>query len=153
MEDDECDVYVATIWKVWSVRNKILFRRPVGDVSKLSLRASNFVHAYKEANVQLRVQREELPGMWSLPPTRIYKVNFDEAKLGEWGHGWGMVIRDGEGDVVVVSVEQRSGFLGLEIEEARASIFAIKEAVKRGLCWDLSQIPLLVLETINYFLF
>ena len=104
LEDDEWDVYMATIWEIWSARNKILFWRLVRDVSKLYLRASDFVHAYKEANVQLRVQPEELPGMWSLPPTGIYKVNFDGAKLGEWGHAWGVVIQDGEGDVVVAGV-------------------------------------------------
>lgn len=77
MEDDEWDVYVATLWEIWRARNKILFRRPMGDVSKLSLRASNFVHAYREANEQLQLQWEELSGMWSLPPTGIYEANFD----------------------------------------------------------------------------
>ncbi|KAJ8443695.1 hypothetical protein Cgig2_032318 [Carnegiea gigantea] len=95
LKDDEWDVYVATIWEIWSARNKILFRRPVGDV-----------------------QQEELSGRWSLPPTGIYKR---------------VVIRDEEGDVEVASVEQGSGFLGPEIEEDRACIFAIEEAVKRGL--------------------
>lgn len=56
--------------------------------------------------------------MWSPAPTGIYKVNFDRAKLGEWGHGWGVVIQDGEGDMVVAVVEQGGGFLRLEIEEA-----------------------------------
>ncbi|KAJ8453270.1 hypothetical protein Cgig2_008154 [Carnegiea gigantea] len=36
------------------------------------------------------------PGCW--------KINFDEAKLGEWGYGWGMVARDSDGDVVVSAV-------------------------------------------------
>ncbi|KAJ8438826.1 hypothetical protein Cgig2_023018 [Carnegiea gigantea] len=59
-------------------------------------------------------------GGWNCPQPGCWKINFDGAKLGDWGHGWGMVVRDTEGDVALAAVQQGPEFLGPEMEEARA---------------------------------
>lgn len=66
------------------------------------------------------------------------KLNFDGAKLGEWGHGWGAVARDNSGNELFAGMMQGVGFLGAELEEARAARFALGEAKRRGLrCTEL----------------
>jgi len=43
------------------------------------------------------------------------------------------VVRDSEGDILLSAVSQGTGFLGPELEEARACIFAIRTAQQHGL--------------------
>ena len=49
------------------------------------------------------------------------------------GHGWGFVVRNGDGQVRVTGVEQGRGILGPDLDEVRACIFSIKESMKLGL--------------------
>ena len=53
--------------------------------------------------------------------------------MGEHGWGWGFVVRDSNGDVVMAGVQQGLGFAGPEIEEAKAWIFGLKRATTAGI--------------------
>ena len=54
-----------------------------------------------------------------------------EAELGTQA-GVGFAVRKSEGDVVMTGVQQGAGFVGLEVEEARACIFVVQESSCRG---------------------
>ncbi|KAJ8429165.1 hypothetical protein Cgig2_030302 [Carnegiea gigantea] len=71
---------------------------------------------------------ERCPGGGRHPDAGICELNFNAAKLGDGGYGWGVVARDSEGDVVFSVVQQRTGFLGPEMEEAQAYTFTIQMA-------------------------
>ncbi|KAJ8422247.1 hypothetical protein Cgig2_023106 [Carnegiea gigantea] len=48
------------------------------------------------------------------------------------GQGWGIVIRNSSGDVVMAGVQQGLGFAGPEVEEARVCIFGLRQAIAAG---------------------
>ncbi|KAJ8425990.1 hypothetical protein Cgig2_007804 [Carnegiea gigantea] len=69
---------------------------------------------------------------WRVPSPGFIKVNFDGAKIGESGHGLGMVARDCSGSIVMAAVQQGVGFQGPEYVEAMAYKWAMKQAPERG---------------------
>jgi len=48
------------------------------------------------------------------------------------GHGWGFVVRNHVGDILLMGVKQGDGFSDPETEEARACLFALRTAVAYG---------------------
>ena len=54
------------------------------------------------------------------------KINFDGAKLGDWGCRCGAVGRDSNGVILFAAVKQNSGFSDPETEEANACFFALQ---------------------------
>ena len=75
---------------------------------------------------------EQHPSLWTPPSVGTLKLNFDGGCVGGVGWGWGFVLRDSSGDVVMAGVQQGSGFAGPEVEEARACVFDIKNVIARG---------------------
>ena len=63
----------------------------------------------------------------------MWKLNFDGSKLGSWGHGWSMVVRDSSGYLrsSCPAVQQGTGFCGPEADQdANACLFAVKKALE-----------------------
>jgi len=59
-------------------------------------------------------------------------MNFDAGRVGENVHGWGFVIRNHVGDVVLMGAKQGLGFSTPEEEEARACFYALSTALNHG---------------------
>ena len=59
-------------------------------------------------------------------------MNFDAGMVEGTVRGWGFLIRDNDGDVVMASVDQQLGFQGADLEEAGACLFAMKKALGHG---------------------
>jgi len=47
-------------------------------------------------------------------------------------HGWRVVVKDSEGDIVLAEVHQDIGFFRPELEEGRACYFALKMTFSHG---------------------
>lgn len=79
-------------------------------------------------NLELLLTTSICPRLILLQPETpclgVVKVNFDGAKLNGWGRGWGDVGRDSGGGILFSSVQQGSGFKGVELEELNACLFA-----------------------------
>ena len=64
-----------------------------------------------------------------MPPSLgLLKLNFDTGKVGQNGIGWGFVVWDNTGEVVLAGIMQDEGFLSPEVEESRACLFTLKTA-------------------------
>jgi len=70
--------------------------------------------------------------LWTPPNPGTWKVNFDVANLNGVDHGWGVMVRESEGDIVLARVCPGTGFLGSELKEARVCYFALKTAFSHG---------------------
>ncbi|KAJ8435872.1 LOW QUALITY PROTEIN: hypothetical protein Cgig2_028580 [Carnegiea gigantea] len=127
----ECPLALS-IWEVtWSVcgaRNKYLFENKLIIAGRVWRKAINFLHDYQRSrDREKNSSAQEVTG-WRRPDAGFCKLNFDAAKLGDWGYGWGVLVRDSEGNILLSIVSQGMGFLDPKLEEARACIFAIQTA-------------------------
>ena len=59
-------------------------------------------------------------------------MNYECAKLGEWGHKMGAVIRDSTGAVWWVAVNQNVGCVEPKYVEAKACKWAMEQALEHG---------------------
>ncbi|KAJ8421285.1 hypothetical protein Cgig2_023857 [Carnegiea gigantea] len=87
---------------------------------------------WRICGVHEQVQGPTSPSLWTPPTSGLFKLNFDGGRLRELGWGWGFVVRNSNGEVVMAGVQQGWGFAGSEVEEARACIFGLKTATEAG---------------------
>jgi len=73
------------------------------------------------------------PCSWRLPDPGIYKLNFDAGQVGNLGKGWGAIIRNHIGDIILAATEQGPSFKGPDIEEALVCLFGVKYALESGI--------------------
>ncbi|KAJ8422352.1 hypothetical protein Cgig2_014893 [Carnegiea gigantea] len=120
--------------KLWTLnippRTKIFGSRDLA-FEHLAHRVIAFVHDFREARLAPRPPSDTQVGKWVPPPSGIWKLNFDAGRLGEWGRGLGFVVRNSLGDVVLAGTHQSVGFLGPDIAEAKACLFALAKLYRR----------------------
>jgi len=120
--------FIAIMWVCWNSSNESIFRSSF-------LLASNIV-----ANALWRIFRQlwttllclgNLPTSttWRPPSAGVVKINFDAAKLGTCGRGWAAVARDASEGLLFAAVGQSCCFMCLEVEEANACRFTLKQAL------------------------
>ncbi|KAJ8421782.1 hypothetical protein Cgig2_011507 [Carnegiea gigantea] len=69
------------------------------------------------------------------PPTTGYlKLNFDEATSDDSFWGWGFVLRNEDGDVILAGAKHGHGPASALVEEARSCLFALQTVFKYGAC-------------------
>ncbi|KAJ8426112.1 hypothetical protein Cgig2_031779 [Carnegiea gigantea] len=102
-------------------------RRLVGNGEKIGI-----WHSRRMRENDTPVPRTTVTTCWMPPSLRLFKLNFDFGKVGQNGRGWGFVVRDNMGEVVLAGVTQDEGFLSLEVEESRVCLFALKTAFVHG---------------------
>jgi len=61
------------------------------------------------------------------------KVNFDAGMVEGTVRGWGFLIRDKDGDIVMAGIDKKLGYQGAELEEEGACLFAMKKALAHRL--------------------
>lgn len=131
--DAEAGNFVAVMWMIWNSRNQMLFGKLEDHPSVLGLRAIKLVEDYSECNAHVALECGGTDVVWRPPDPGTIKLNFDAGKIAGGNHGWGVVARDASGDIIFSGSSQGSGFLGPELEEARACRFALQEALKLGI--------------------
>ncbi|KAJ8439454.1 hypothetical protein Cgig2_008485 [Carnegiea gigantea] len=133
IEGEEWKDFISTAWAIWNSRNKYIFGSLSSDLKGICEQASQFVHLLWERQEKLLNDAAAHQRQWIPLTSGNVKLNFDGAKLGDWGHGWGAVAQDSSGNVLFAGMMQGAGFLGVELEEARVVRFALGEARRRGL--------------------
>ncbi|KAJ8447628.1 hypothetical protein Cgig2_031682 [Carnegiea gigantea] len=63
-------------------------------------------------------------------------------KLGDWGRGLAVVVRDSLGDVVLAGSHQMAGFHGADIAEAEACLFGLRHSLSAGGSYNLIRLGL-----------
>ncbi|KAJ8439672.1 hypothetical protein Cgig2_017945 [Carnegiea gigantea] len=120
--------FIAIIWSCWNSRNNDLFHNRILSPMRVITKALNFVNEFRVAVKHFVVPLARTPSTWEAPPPGLVKNNFDRAKLGEWGKGWGVVGRYSSDDILFSYVQQASGFTEAELEEANACLLALRRA-------------------------
>ncbi|KAH9742605.1 hypothetical protein KPL70_003002 [Citrus sinensis] len=128
--------YVASIWwATWHARNKLLFEGKKPDPMETVARAKAILDAYQ--SMQFKEQesprsiKEKKMQRWNPPPSTKLKINVDTAVHAESQMtGLGAVIRNSQGQVVVVAVKSITFQGDVLIAEAKAVQWGMEGATK-----------------------
>lgn len=93
------------------------------------------VGEFEKANLKDLVEfaSDQSPEVWSPPPFGSYKLNTDAAPFENGRIGFGAVVRDAIGNVMVASCDYVAGNENVEIAEALAARHGLKVAWEAGL--------------------
>ena len=103
-----------------------LFYNCILSPIRVIVEALNVVNEFRVVVKHFVVPLARTPSAWEAPPPGLIKNNFDGAKLGEWGKGWGVVDRDLNDGILFSYVQQPSDFTGAELEEANAYLLTLR---------------------------
>ncbi|KAJ8450821.1 hypothetical protein Cgig2_032446 [Carnegiea gigantea] len=126
MEGARFGEFVAVLWECWNARNRFIFKRLYRNLESLSLRAITLVRTFRDTQVKGAIPTTLLPVTWKPPMPGTVKLNFDGGRVVEDGRGWGFIIRDDNGDILMAGLKQGAGFGGALVEEARACLFRLR---------------------------
>ncbi|KAJ8420115.1 LOW QUALITY PROTEIN: hypothetical protein Cgig2_003589 [Carnegiea gigantea] len=112
IEGEEWKDFISTAWAIWNSRNKCIFGSLSSDLKGICEQASQFVHLLWERQEKLLNDAAAHQRQWIPLTSGNVKLNFDGAKLGDWGHGWGAVAQDSSGNVLFAGMMQGLVFLG-----------------------------------------
>ena len=138
LDETQMGEFLAVMWAIWNERNRIIFGQGSYRGGKgIAARAIQFVRGFVEFKSQSLSQGGNEDHAWKAtvwrpPDTGILRLNFDAGLVGERGYGWGFVVRNHLGDIMLMGVKQGDGFSDLETEEARACLFALRCTMAHG---------------------
>ncbi len=144
----DLSLFVLTLWGIWEARNKWLYENikmvPSHVVERVKGLFQSFVcmHSISEdsehSNGDISVER------WEMPPVGWYKLNVDVVVDKVNGTvGYGAVIRNSDGVVMAVGVDQGIFSDDVDIAEAEALRFGIR------LASEISLSPLVELDSLR----
>ncbi|KAJ8444433.1 hypothetical protein Cgig2_005955 [Carnegiea gigantea] len=126
--------FLAVMWECWNAHNCFVFRRPDNNLSVLGKRAIAFVHSFRELqNVELPPQTMLHPTYWSPLMTGCTKLNFDAGIVACTTAGWGFVLRDHDGNILLAGIKHHHGYAGAPVEEVRACLYGLLCAQAYGI--------------------
>ena len=134
---DEVDLFWVTCWQIWQQRNVVSRDGVLHHPSRLNQRAMDYLKEYCDAMDHLVVTGSntgEVTQVWQPPPCLQYKLNFDRAVFdgGDYS-GYGAVIRNEKGEVMVAMSAKGGAISDSEEVEALACRKALEVTVDTGL--------------------
>ena len=127
MDNELFGEFLAVMYEHWNARNRFIFRSPNSDLETLGKRAITFVRHYREHLFSDEDSKlATLANLWTPPSSGYMKLNFDGDSLGGTHAGWGFVLRDQDGNIMLAGSKHACSFGGATMEEVRVCLYALK---------------------------
>ncbi|CAL1360945.1 unnamed protein product [Linum trigynum] len=129
---EELTKVLITLWFLWKERNNHFFNNPKLEEWEIVGRAHNYLEEYAEhqakGNPGIPAPRARSRVSWEPPPVGVLKLNTDAAILGEKGTGYGMVLRDWNGNFIMGATHRTRVRWPVELAEAKAMLWGLQLA-------------------------
>ena len=133
LNQDAFGDFLAVMWECWDARNRFIFKFPDRDLQTLGRRAIAFVQSYRDHAASGDVSGPTPhPSTWSPPGSGFMKLNFDAGFISDISTGWGFVLRDHDGNIILAGSKLSQSFGGATVEEARACLYGLRSAHAHG---------------------
>ncbi|KAL5739188.1 hypothetical protein ACOSP7_028110 [Xanthoceras sorbifolium] len=121
------------IWRVWYRRNRAMHSSSLLSAEETMQWVNNFLTEFRVANTIQKLQRSSPLVRWRVPSPGWFKINTDAAlDFCSRRLGFGIVIRDLNGLVMVSSSMVFSGFFSLEIADVTIVLRGVRLALEMG---------------------
>lgn len=122
-ERDWWDLFWSSLWDVWLRRNAWVFEKRRITVEDMARKAVSFITEYKDSmendpdSVQEGIRRRNV---WMRPAVGMYKLNTDAAIFPDSKVGFGGIMRDEDGDIMMATSALQEGCF--EVDETEAMV-------------------------------
>lgn len=126
---------LTLMWASWFIRNKQVMSNERVDAVTIAIGFSNMVHDYEMyASKVYRVQHPRSPIIqhWVRPRTGWVKANFDAHVGSGLCRGLGAVLRDDNGQLLMVGTKRCTANWDTDTTEAAAGLYALELARRSG---------------------
>jgi len=114
------------MWEVWNEHNRFIVKAPDESLEVLGMRAIAFVELPLSETFGCGTRDGE--SLISLQPlmARCIKLNFVACKIGDLFCGWGFVVRDQHGDVLLPGAKHSN------VEAACPTLYGLRRVYEHG---------------------
>jgi ribonuclease HI len=124
-------VFFILLWKFWAGRNAAVFKGTPLDPSKLAADAMSFTHEFNEASPRQVVRRPEVTPVTQGIPVGVSV--FVDTGCGNGGPtGWGLIVRNPEGETVLSMCKRDNYVMDPLTTEALGVRWELQVAIKKG---------------------
>ena len=96
---------IVFLWRWWSARNKVNEGGRLQCVAEIQGSVTFFLLEFEKLEVNGKTTQSTATQLWKPPPENFYKINTDGAyNQNTRTGGWGFVVRDSKGEVLLVGV-------------------------------------------------
>ena len=137
MQKKDVELFAATVWMIWNQRNRVRLNLPAESLHQLAHTARTWLLEFQRRNVvrapQVQQGTRRARSRWKPPRSEFLKINYDGAIFpNENKSGIGVVIRDGDGEVIAsCSKLLHQAYSSREVE-AMAAVTALSLASDIG---------------------
>ncbi|KMS98406.1 hypothetical protein BVRB_4g092850 [Beta vulgaris subsp. vulgaris] len=141
MDGSDFLLFMAVAWEAWSYRNSVAHGEPWSNRDMGVIGFLKLVQDYRDyaavvhnnsSSTRCVISRDG----WCRPRAGFVRINTDAAVMGADGVESGMVIRDGEGKVVILVVQRVTTCWSATMVEVVAVRFGLQVASGFWLCKD-----------------
>jgi ribonuclease HI len=127
-------LFCTILWKFWFHRNQVVFKNSALDPVRLVQDAMQAVHEFNEANKTIRpVQVAHGRRSASANTPLNFSMNVDAGCFANAQTGWGLVLRDHNGSVVLSACKRENIEVTPILAEALGLRWAIQTAISQGI--------------------
>ncbi|KAI4989412.1 hypothetical protein ZWY2020_036729 [Hordeum vulgare] len=131
---DQTASIMALLWHWWNARNKKRVGMEEIDITALLWQTRKTAEEYKDFFEKAKYEKVNQMGGWTKPVEGRLKINVDGSfNKDTLSGGWGYVIRDHEGDVVIVAAGRLNHAMDALHAEAEACTQALYKAQELGI--------------------
>ncbi|KAE8790373.1 hypothetical protein D1007_35331 [Hordeum vulgare] len=131
---DQTASIMALLWHWWNARNKKRVGMKEIDITALLWQTRKTAEEYKDFFEKAKYEKVNQMGGWTKPVEGRLKINVDGSfNKDTLSGGWGYVIRDHEGDVVIVAAGRLNHAMDALHAEAEACTQALYKAQELGI--------------------
>lgn len=130
------DLFWSFLWGVWLRRNAWVFEQKRISVEDMARKAVSFVVEYKDSmESDPKLVQEGIPrrNVWRKPDAGSYKLNTDATIFPDGKVGFGSIMRDEDGDIIMATSNIQEGVFEVDEAEALAARHAVILAMESGM--------------------
>ncbi|CAL1374557.1 unnamed protein product [Linum trigynum] len=125
---DEIGNFLVALWFIWAERNCHLWNNKKKEEWEIIDRAMQWLEEYKRHQLIPAGGERKKSTQWKSPPAGSFKINVDAAIFEGNGSGFGVVIRDANGECCLAGVKRTRRQWLPEFAEAAAISFGLEVA-------------------------
>ncbi|RLN16712.1 hypothetical protein C2845_PM02G22000 [Panicum miliaceum] len=134
MEEEVQRIVIMFLWCWWDARNKTNAGERMQSTDEVIFRTTKFAADTEMMKFQRVKERHKSHECWSKPQAELLKVNFDGAFVAQEKRGsWGFVVRDENGQAVLVGAGNLQAMHDALCAEADACLAALIATMNHGM--------------------